>query len=169
MSDLILHALRVNGGILALSPLPGGGGQYRADLDFLRDWKPAIVLTLTPETELAEAGARSLGADLQAMGTRWVHFPVRDFSTPAPRTDMGWPAISAQILAALRGGGRVLVHCRAGRGRSGMAALRLMIEAGEDPSEALRRLRRVRPGAVETEAQWHWAREGARMDEGEEE
>ena len=58
---------------------------------------------------------------------------------------------------ALRGGGRVLVHCRGGCGRSGMVALRLMIEAGEAPDEALSRLRSVRPCAVETKAQMGWA------------
>lgn len=169
MADLVIYALRVGGGILALSPMPGAGGNYDQDLEFLRDWKPALVLSMTPEPELAGAGAATLGADLQAMGTRWMHFPVPDFGTPAPRVGMSWPKMSRQILSALNGGGRVLVHCMGGRGRSGMAVMRLMVEAGEDPSDALSRLRAVRAGAVETEAQWHWAKEGARADEGEEE
>ena len=54
----------------------------------------------------------------------------------------------------------MLVHCRGGCGRSGMAVLRLMVEAGEAPEEALARLRAVRPCAVETEAQMDWARRG---------
>src|SRR5690606_33735699 len=58
---------------------------------------------------------------------------------------------------ALEGGGRVLVHCLGGCGRSGMVALRLMIGAGETPEVALRHLRGVRPCAVETEAQLAWA------------
>lgn len=168
-ADLVIYALRVNGGILALSPMPGGGGNYADDLEFLRDWKPALVLSMTPEAELAGAGAANLGADLQAMGTRWMHFPVPDFGTPALRVAMNWPKMSAQILSALKGGGRVLVHCMGGRGRSGMAVMRLMVEAGEAPSDALARLRQVRAGAVETEGQWNWAREGVRTDEGEEE
>ena len=40
-----------------------------------------------------------------------------------------------------------------------MAALRLMIEVGEDPDAALKRLRAVRACAVETEAQMIWARQ----------
>lgn len=165
MTDLVIYALRVNGGILALSPMPGSGGDYPADMEFVRDWKPALVVTMTTEQELAEAGAAAIGSDLQAMGTRWVHFPVRDFGVPELRVAMNWPRISAQVLAALQGGGRVLVHCKGGRGRSGMAVMRLMVEAGEDPSDALSRLRKVRAGAVETEAQWNWAREAARDEE----
>jgi hypothetical protein len=38
-----------------------------------------------------------------------------------------------------------------------MAVLRLMVEMGEDPEEALARLRAVRPCAVETEVQKAWA------------
>ncbi|MDH5531227.1 MAG: protein phosphatase, partial [Paracoccaceae bacterium] len=44
-----------------------------------------------------------------------------------------------------------------GCGRSGMAVLRLMVEAGEPVDVALIRLRKVRPCAVETDAQLAWA------------
>ena len=37
-----------------------------------------------------------------------------------------------------------------------------MVEAGEQPDVALARLRTVRPGAVETEAQMTWALRGSR-------
>ena len=46
---------------------------------------------------------------------------------------------------------------RAGRGRSGMIALRLMIAGGERPVAALKRLRAVQPEAVETPGQMNWA------------
>jgi len=41
-----------------------------------------------------------------------------------------------------------------------MAALRLMVEAGEDANDALLRLRSIRPCAVETDAQMIWAQQG---------
>ena len=64
---------------------------------------------------------------------------------------------AARAKALLAQGGRVLVHCFGGCGRSGMAALRLLVELGEDPDEALARIRAVRSCAVETEAQMAWA------------
>jgi len=54
------------------------------------------------------------------------------------------------------------VHCRGGCGRSGMIALRLMIEIGEAADDALARLRAVRPCAVETPQQLRWATAGRR-------
>ncbi len=158
--SFVIYALAVGDGILALAPLPGQDGDYDGDLAHLRDWKPALVISLTPDLEMLAHGAGDLGADIQDMGSRWMHLPVEDFSAPGKLTRDRWPQTSAAARAALRGGGRVLIHCRGGCGRSGMAALRLMVEAGENADTALARLRAVRPCAVETAAQMAWARTG---------
>lgn len=160
MADFVIHALPVAGGILAISPLPGVNGQYLQDLEHLSDWKPALVISMTSEIEMMACGAAGLGPDLQGKGTRWAHLPVGDFGEPAPEQEEAWHETNRTALAALQGGGRVLIHCRGGCGRSGMAALRLMIEAGEDADSALRRLRAIRPCAVETDAQMAWAMQG---------
>ena len=112
---------------------------------------------MTTGEEMRKTGAQHLGADLQETGTRWSHLPIVDFGRPTTDLEEEWHETSRTALSALQGGGRVLIHCRGGCGRSGMAALRLMIEAGEDPHEALMRLRAVRPCAVETDGQLRWA------------
>ena len=157
MSEFVIHALPMTGGILALAPLPGRGGSYAEDLTHLRDWQPALVISLTSLAEMEAEGVAHLGADIQGMGTRWAHLPIKDFGVPELAIEILWPATSTAARAALDGGGRVLIHCRGGCGRSGMVALRLMIEGGEAPQSALTRLRGVRPCAVETEAQMDWA------------
>ncbi|MFY0308825.1 protein-tyrosine phosphatase family protein [Leisingera sp. D0M16] len=156
-AGLTIHALSAGGGILALCRLPGGEGDYRSDLIQIYQWKPGLVISMTTEAEHAAAGVPRLGIDIQSMASRWLHLPVPDFSTPQPGVAAKWAAASRSARQALAGGGRVLVHCRGGCGRSGMAVLRLMIECGEEPAQALARLRAVRPCAVETEAQMHWA------------
>lgn len=157
MDAMVIHALPVGGGILAISPLPGAQGAYAEDLAHLHEWKPAWVITLTTMAEMVAAGASELGPDIQDSGTRWAHLPIPDFGAPDSEFNDRWPEISASALKALDGGGRVLVHCRGGCGRSGMVALRLMIEAGESALTALGRLRGVRDCAVETDAQMKWA------------
>lgn len=158
MSDLALSALSVGGGTLAIASLPGRGGDYVGDMQLFGEFKPSLVLSMVTEAEVEETGALAYGADIQAMGSRWFHLPVADYGTPDADTQALWPAASQAALAALKGGGRVLVHCKGGCGRSGMAVLRLMIEAGDTPDAALDRLRGVRPCAVETEAQMLWAK-----------
>lgn len=154
---LTIAAVPVAGGVLALGPMPGRGGAYAADLADLRAFGPALVLSMTPLAELAGKGAGGLPADLEDAGIGWRHLPVTDFGTPDATVSAAWPALAAEVLAVLQGGGRVFVHCMGGCGRSGMAVLRLMVEAGEAPEAALHRLRAVRPCAVETEAQFRWA------------
>ncbi|MVO15217.1 protein-tyrosine phosphatase family protein [Parasedimentitalea huanghaiensis] len=156
-SSLVIHALSVADGILALCPLPGAGGDYRGDLEHIHDWKPGIVISMTTEAEHVAVGGGTLGTDIQSMASRWVHLPVPDFGTPSAKVLSKWPAASHMARKALVGGGRVLVHCRGGCGRSGMVVLRLMIECGERPELALDRLRAVRPCAVETPEQLQWA------------
>lgn len=157
VAGLVIYALRVGGGILALSQMPGRDGAYADDIAHLHEWQPALVITLATDQELEAHGAEDLGAELQSAGTRWAHLPVADMGVPSARITTQWPEVSAPALAALRGGGRVLVHCLGGCGRSGMAALRLMVEAGEKPDAALVRLRSLRPCAVETDEQLYWA------------
>ncbi|WP_300546787.1 protein-tyrosine phosphatase family protein [Roseovarius sp.] len=159
MSGFVIHALPVAGGTLALAPLPGGAGSYASDLEHLHDWRPALVISMTTLAEMTASGAANLGADLQDSGTRWAHVPVTDYGVPDPEVSEAWEFVARAALLALQGGGRVLIHCRGGCGRSGMAALRLMIESGEAPGAALGRLRGVRPCAVETEAQLLWAQQ----------
>jgi protein-tyrosine phosphatase len=157
MTQMVIHALPVAGGILAICPLPGRDGDYAADLEHLREWQPALVISLATKAEMAAQGAERLGPDMQDRGSRWFHLPIDDMGTPDKATTERWKEISRVALAALRGGGRVLVHCVGGCGRSGMVALRLMCEAGEETGTALDRLRHIRPCAVETEAQLEWA------------
>ena len=157
MSGLVIHALPVAGGILAIAPMPGGSGDYAGDLEHMREWRPALVITLTPRSEMVAHGSEGLGQDMQERGARWEHFPISDFGVPEPDVDRGWPEVSAYARKALAGGGRVLIHCKGGCGRSGMVALRLMIEAGEAAEPALKRLRGLRSCAIETEAQMTWS------------
>ena len=159
----MLHAVTVAKGILAICPLPGREGQYGDDLTLLREWRPSLMISLTSRAEMIDQGAETLGADMQDAGCRWFHLPIPDMGTPTEEFDALWPETQKAALAALQGGGRVLVHCMGGCGRSGMIALRLMIDAGEQPEPAIKRLRAARKCAIETDAQMDWARLGTQI------
>lgn len=157
---MVIAELAVGGGVLGIGPMPGRGGAYAADLAELRRWGPRLALTMTTAEELAAKGAEALPEDLARAGIDWLHLPIGDYGVPAGATLEGWPLASTRARAVLAAGGKVWVHCMGGCGRSGTAALRLMVEAGEDASVALRRLREVRPCAVETPEQYQWAAAG---------
>lgn len=96
---------------------------------------------------------------------KWLHTPIRDVSPPWPAFDARWPEISRSLRARLDAGEKIVVHCRGGVGRAGTIAVRLLAETGVAPDEAIRRVRSVRPGAVETPAQEDWARTGPRTSQ----
>jgi ADP-ribosyl-[dinitrogen reductase] hydrolase len=58
------------------------------------------------------------------------------------------------LRGKLRQGGRLLLHCAGGLGRSGTIAARLLVELNEAaPEAAILAVRAARPGAIETPAQ----------------
>lgn len=156
---LTIAEINVGRGGLAITPMPGRSGAYAADLADLAAWRPDLVLTLTPRDELARF-APDLQADLGRHNIAWQAFPIIDYATP----QSGWPPVSHHIHAVLAQSGRVLLHCMGGCGRSGMIALRLMVETGEAAEAALIRLREARPCAVETDAQLLWASQPRQFD-----
>ena len=149
-----LSPLPLRDGTLALCAVPTGADARTA----LTAFAPALVISMTEPDELQSLGAGDLPDWLAAQGILWRGFPIPDFGTPPPRAD--WAALARDAASILDTQGRVLLHCRGGLGRSGMVALRLMIEAGENADTALTCLRAARPGAVETKAQEHWATTG---------
>ncbi len=157
MAEFVVSEIEAGGGWIALSPLPGRGGAFDADFTRLVAWNPALVISMTTMGEMESRGAGGLGRDLAAMGIAWEHLPVIDFGAPGGDVEEAWPSLSLVARSILVGGGKVLVHCHGGCGRSGMIVLRLMVELGEAPEAALSRLRGVRPCAVETEEQFAWA------------
>ena len=144
--------------LLGISSLPGLQGNFSADIEKIFNWNPAIIVSLTEKKEMEDLGARDFIPLIEKEKIPWLHFPIKDFGIVDQQQKFLWEPTSKNIHQKLNNGDRILVHCRGGCGRSGMIVLRIMIEFGEDPEEALERLRKIRPCAVETEAQENWAK-----------
>ncbi|MFT7057540.1 MAG: protein-tyrosine phosphatase [Pseudorhodobacter sp.] len=157
MNCFSISDLPLAGGFLGLCPLPGANGDLPADITQIKAWGADLVLSLVESSELAALGASYLPDLLQAAGVKWRHFPIEDFGVPNSALQSEWSALASEISDHLARGGRIVIHCRGGCGRTGTVALRLMRAAGESLAPALLRLRSVRPCAVETAAQMEWA------------
>ena len=97
---LTIAELALGGGVLAISPMPGRGGAYQADLRDLLGFGPDLVLTMTTDEELASKEADILPADLARNGIVWLHLPIVDFGAPDAATAALWPEASAKARAA---------------------------------------------------------------------
>ena len=120
------------------------------DLDAIRDWGAAAVVTLVEEKELALLGVERLEAEVLRRRMLWFHLPIVDVSIPDEAFERRWEVAGDQLRTLLRSGRNVLVHCRGGLGRAGTIGARLLIELGMEPATAIREVRAVRPGAIET-------------------
>ena len=154
------------GGRIGMTFCPGKtdpfamSGPWARDLDTdlaaIQAWGASALVTLVEQHELVHLGVGGLGEQVLAMGLDWYHLPIRDVSIPtaAVRGSNGAPVVR-RCASDLLGGQALVVHCRGGLGRTGLIAARLLIELGESPPTALRRVRAARPGAVETPEQEH--------------
>jgi len=137
----------------------------RTDLDAITAWGARAVLTLVEPAELVALKVPDLGAAVRARGLFWWHLPIPDYSVPGPAFERAWAETGPEIRALLRSGADVVIHCKGGLGRAGMIAARLLAEMGTPALEAIRAVRRARPGAIETPSQLARVRETAALTE----
>ena len=83
-------------------------------------------------------------------GVRHLHVPVRDFHPPTQEQLEEAQQFISDLFAESTA---VAVHCAAGRGRTGTFVAAYLVTTGLSAAEAIRHVRRVRPGSVETPAQ----------------
>ena len=89
-------------------------------------------------------------SSLERLGLTEVHLPVRDFTAPSPEQVEQAVATLEQAVAASR---TVAVHCGAGLGRTGTILACYLVRTGVPAEEAIRQVRSLRPGSIETREQ----------------
>jgi ADP-ribosyl-[dinitrogen reductase] hydrolase len=127
------------------------------DLDAIKAWGAECVVTLVEHHELESLQVARLGDEVRARGMRWLHLPIVDVNVPSAEFEAEWKTVVHDLVGALGRGGKVLVHCKGGLGRAGTVASLLLVETGEAPATAIRKVRAVRPGALETPSQERYA------------
>lgn len=136
----------------------GWARDLEVDVDAIAAWGASAVLTLVEDHELETLAVRGLGAAIEARGMLWLHAPIVDVSVPNARFETRWIVIGHLIRNELKKAKRVVVHCRGGLGRAGMIAARLLVECGDEADRAIDKVRKARPGAIETTEQEGYVR-----------
>lgn len=154
------------GGRIGLVHCPGTGAygvlpeDRRAALDVdlvtLRQWGASSLVTLLQPLEMRALGVEDIGERAAAAGLRWWHLPITDGCAPEASFEDAWVDAGRALHETLGEAGRIVLHCRAGVGRTGTVAARLLIERGVAPEAAVVAIRRARPGSIESREQMEW-------------
>jgi protein-tyrosine phosphatase len=142
-------------GRLAVGPRPRGGDWLRDDI---AKWKQAginsVVSLLTPEED-SDLDLRGEAQEVRAQGVEFTSFPIPD--RQIPRSEAKFSQVLVGVARDLSAGRNVLVHCRQGIGRSGLAAACLLVKNGLSPGAAVDSVSAARGLPVpETTEQREW-------------
>ena len=167
----LTHPLRIDDviipgvpGIIGITLCPGKvqsgaiSGSWERDLAIdiqaVKSWGATAWLNLQTITEMLDLKVEDLEEAVKGSGIRYYRLPIEDGGIPDSTFEKSWETAGAQLREELLRGGKILIHCKGGMGRSGMIAARLIVELGAAMSEeAIRWVRVSRPGAIETRAQ----------------
>lgn len=127
---------------LAGLPAPGSFEPLEEDAAFLKEKGVSLLVSLTERPTDADTLAR--------FDVALLHLPIVDFTPPSP-DQMSQFVNEARV--AIENGGRVGVHCAAGRGRTGTMLAAFLIAEGESAEAAINKIRGARPGSIETREQ----------------
>ena len=83
---------------------------------------------------------------------------------PGPEFNTAWDLHGNDILKTVTNGGRLVIHCAFGLGRSGTFVAKILTTFGVSPELAIKQVRNARPGAIESQIQEQYITNGQRLD-----
>ncbi|MFJ5925009.1 tyrosine protein phosphatase [Kitasatospora sp. NPDC092948] len=154
MRPTLFTVERPGPGRLSTMARPRGGDWLAGELTALAAAGTTdLVSALTP-AECAELGLTAEPELAVAAGLRFHSLPIPDYSTPSHARVR--PALE-ELAGRLRAGGQLVLHCRAGIGRSSLLAASVLILDGMPADTAWERLARARGLSVpDTAEQRAW-------------
>ena len=132
------------------------GGDWDRDLALdikaILEWDGTVLVSLLEDHEIEELQVGAIEDQLQGR-LDFYRIPIADGDVPDARAEAAWQSIGTLLRRRLVDGESIVIHCKGGLGRTGTMAARVLVEFGEAPEEAMRRVRTARAGAIENAKQ----------------
>ncbi len=123
------------------------------DLERIRSHGYGVVVSLIESEEFVELKVEKFhrGA-VQKAGMEWIWVPIVDRKTPTQTNHTGLN----EVLAEVKSGKSVFVHCKGGLGRAGSVTAWLLTHFERSAPSAIAETRLARIGAIENIRQESW-------------
>lgn len=121
-------------GLLAVMPHPSGGQLLQSQMTYLANCKFDTVVSLLTKTEEQALGLVREAESIVGLGMEFLSSPIHDMGVPAdPQVFCN---LASRLAADIEQNHRVLVHCHAGIGRSGLLSAAILVALGSPPQSA---------------------------------
>jgi protein-tyrosine phosphatase len=138
-----------DGGEFIFTPCPGTKETSLKDsLNTLKSVGAKAVITLLPNTELADLFVSELGDEVRALGIDWFQLPIEDDAEPSSLFEESWSKYRSALLTLFAEKQTLAIHCKGGSGRTGLMAAILMLESGYNWEEIKPLVQSIRPKAL---------------------
>ena len=141
-------------GQLSIMAKPIGGEWLDDSIQGLKLLGVDGMVSLLERPEQYELGLAQQADCCQAHGLSYLNFPIPDRGLPITIKAV---ALAKQLYAEISTGKHLVIHCRAGIGRTGIIAGAVLVASGLDPQLALTRISQARGVTVpDTDEQRMW-------------
>lgn len=139
-------------------PRPRGGDWLEDEINALRAMNVDVVVSLLETDEVQELDLEGEKRFCEAVGICFMSFPIADRNIPVSSSEALKFAESIEQLMAV--GNSVVIHCRAGIGRSSIMAACVLMKCGIPFDESFEKIERARGCSVpDTREQKEWVRQ----------
>lgn len=141
-------------GKLSLMARPLGGEYLEEFIQDLKDLQVTILLSLLELSEQYELGLSKQAYYCEKYGIRSINLPIPDRGLPSTPKAV---ELVKQLQQQLDQGEHIVIHCRAGIGRTGIIAGAVLVASGVAPQTALQIIsdtRKVQVPDTEEQAAW---------------
>ena len=146
--------LQLETGAFIFTPCPGtkGVGLSQSVAELKAAGAKAII-TLMYDEELVKNGAQQLAIECEQAGLSWFQLPILDDDAPNEAFSLAFNKHLNEILAIIKSGGSVAVHCKGGSGRTGLVIGLLMHELGYAKNDIVTQVQAIRPKSLHNPVQ----------------
>jgi len=130
-------------GVLSQDPL--------SNIEAIKNWGASAVISLLNDTELKKYNSKLLGNSITDAGLIWFHHPFEDHCVPTESFTKYWKTQQEKLHELLNNGEKVMIHCRGGKGRTGLICAQILLEMGINLDHAVALVKKNRKGALEKE------------------